>query len=99
MRSFSQSSSVFGIRSTVPLFVVTILTESKILSDAGSSTYRMSSFTETTGFISPHIACAVGAAGAGVGGFGDEHDNTLDRPSMPAQSPNGRLPSWEFNIT
>ena len=57
MRSFSQSASVFGAFSTTrPSGWITVLTESKMLSAAGSIMYCISSLTETIGFSSPHSA-------------------------------------------
>src|SRR5262249_16932441 len=53
MRILSQSSSVLGIVSSMPLMVVVVLTESKTLSAIGSSRSRISSFTDTTGLRSP----------------------------------------------
>src|SRR5262245_15860984 len=52
-RILSQSSSVLGIVSSMPLAVVVVLTDSKILSAIGSIRSRISSFTDTMGFISP----------------------------------------------
>src|SRR5689334_6480582 len=75
IRSFSQSSSVFGSRSTVPVFVWTIFTASKMLSEAGSIMKRISSFTETMGFMSPQSTCVgVGVEeDCGVEGLAWEH--------------------------
>src|SRR2546430_7551002 len=70
MRIFSQSSSVFGAVSIVPSLVVTALTASKMLSDAGSSMSRISSLTDTTALSSPHSA---GGRSKGGDGFDDEH--------------------------
>src|SRR4051812_3519548 len=74
-RSFSQSASVLGAFSiTRPLGSMSVLTESKMKSDAGSIMYCISSLTDTTGFMSPQRAGACGGAAAGAGaGFWDEH--------------------------
>ena len=80
-RILSQSASVFGTRSIVPRLVVSIFTASKMLSDAGSSMSRMSSLTDTTGFMSPHRTGVAGGA-AGEAGFGDEHAGS----STPTQN-------------
>src|SRR5439155_224547 len=72
MRIFSQSASVFGVVSTMPSFVYTILTASKMLSEAGLGVLRISSLTDTTGVSSPHNAGARDAAGDGDD-FDDEH--------------------------
>src|SRR5215831_159945 len=53
IRTFSQSSSVFGSTCTTPFFEMSHVTASKMLSASGSIVYRISSFTETTGFIGP----------------------------------------------
>src|SRR5262249_45691562 len=51
---------------TVPVLVNSILTASKMKSEAGSSMSRISSFTDTTGFRSPQSAGRPGAVGAGA---------------------------------
>src|SRR5262252_6957176 len=75
MRILSQSSSVFGSFSTVPPFVVSILTASKMLSAIGSIMSRISSLTETIGFMSPQSCGAAAVEGDGVDPFDDEHDS------------------------
>src|SRR5436190_10329601 len=86
MRILSQSSSVFGNFSTVPCSVDSLLTASKILSEAGSSMSRISSLTETTGLRSPQSADAGGGAGAG---FDDEqpcvHTAMTNSPAQNAR--------------
>jgi hypothetical protein len=59
----SQSSSVFGECSTVLFLSMMTLTESKMLSAIGSSMSRISSLTETTGFMSPQSGVVVAVAG------------------------------------
>src|SRR5262245_2395655 len=94
MRSFSQSSSVFGSRSTVPVFVWTIFTASKMLSDAGSIMKRMSSFTETIGFMSPHSTCAGVGEGGGVDDLaGEQAEFSRTRVDSPANNARGFLKS------
>src|SRR5215813_419668 len=90
MRSFSQSSSVFGSRSTVPLFVWTIFTASKMLSDAGSIMKRISSLTETMDFMSPHSTCVGVAAGGGVDDLAGEQPEVS---KLKVNSPTGRAKS------
>ena len=58
IRTLAHSSSVFGLCSTVPLLSTMTAIASKTLSAIGSSMSRISSLTETTGFISPH-SCGV----------------------------------------
>src|SRR5207344_2406064 len=62
-------SSVLGTVSTIPVFVASYVTASKILSEIGSIVYRISSLTETTAFISVR---PIGFAAGGAAGFGDE---------------------------
>src|SRR5689334_15419684 len=45
---------------------------------------RISSFTDTIGFISPHSAVAAGAAGGGGAGFGEEHAAIASAPAHAA---------------
>src|SRR5438067_185641 len=66
------------------------------VSHAGSRMSRISSFTETTGFRSPHsLAGAIGAGASGARAFGaeepgDEHDAVAMRrtksPALPAKT-------------
>src|SRR5215510_5352921 len=51
--TLSQSSSVRGSTWIVRFFVMSHVTASKMLSASGSIVYRISSFTDTTGFIGP----------------------------------------------
>src|SRR5207237_477103 len=86
--------SVLGALSTVPFLSTTTLTASKMLSEIGSSMSRISSLTETTGFMSPQSS----VVGRGPGtGFDDEHacvkTATTSNPMhaakhLPMRSPN-----------
>src|SRR5579864_1390975 len=95
MRILSQSASVFGDVSTVPVLVYSIFTESKILSEAGSIMSRISSLTDTTGCRSPHSRGMPGRVGAGGSGRdavvderGDEHAAAIPRDAtMQAANP------------
>ena len=73
--TFSQSSSVFGVVSLIPLRVMSHVTASKMLSASGSIVNRISSFTETTAFIS--VRTGAGGAGGAAAGFGDEHRDAM----------------------
>ena len=64
--------------------VVSIFTASKMKSDAGSSMSRISSLTETTGFMSPHSTGAGGAGGAAAGFEDEQADSSKQRPMNPA---------------
>src|SRR5262245_51914008 len=58
IRTLAHSSSVFGLCSTVPFRSTITAMASKMLSAIGSIMSRISSLTDTTGFISPQ-SCGV----------------------------------------
>src|SRR5262245_51784022 len=93
MRTLSQSSSVFGARSTKPLLVTVVPTASKMLSATGSIMYFINSLTETTGFMSPHSGAArAGWAGGfpleavGAGCFEEHEDHSAISNAGPAST-------------
>src|SRR4051794_11813930 len=79
---------------------MTVLTESKMKSEAGSIMSCISSLTETTGFISPQSACGGGAEGGGGAGVGldDEQADASAPASRSAMMTAGGRLKWRSTL-